>query len=177
MTTQRVFNLPDGFGDAPEPEPQQPLSKLAQWSRTTRSGKAKKPRSERPRKTTVAAAVFERTRVEAQAMIDSQNFDGCSARHIVAIYDLMHLKIYGVEVSMSATDRHTYTLRAGGFVKREFSGDYAKMIVYFRWLWSREMGREQWRRETGNEGASLHIAACFAGKAITEYRIALSRRK
>lgn len=166
----RAVDIPDLFDDQEAP------SAMTLWARSTRTGKAKKPRSERPKKTTMAAAVFDRARAEMQAMIDSQNFAGCSARHIVALYDLMHVKVYGVEVSMSGSERHTYTLRAGGFIKREFSGDYTKAIAFFRWLWAREMGREKWRRETGNEGGRLDIGQSISGKSITDYRLALARR-
>jgi hypothetical protein len=165
-------------------------------------------KEKRAKPKTMAAAVFNRARVETQAMMDSCDWEGCTARHILALYDLMHVKTYGIEASMSATERHQLVLRAGGFVRREFGvvidccemrqasrsvaetltcsscgehvatkGNFVDAVDYFCWLWTREIGREKWRREHPERGGGrLTMGICMAGTVITDYRLALTRK-
>ncbi len=141
-------------------------------SQTGRATAKEKPK----RRATMAASVFNRAVAETEAMMAEGDWSQCTARHIVALYDLMHMKVYGIESSMSSGDRHIAALRAGSFAKRELGGDFEKVVDYFRWVWTREMGREKWRRENGREGARLTIGWCFGGALFTDYRLALTRR-
>ncbi len=126
----------------------------------------------------MAAATFDRARVEAQAMIDEDDWTRCAARHIVALYDLMHLKIYGIEVTMSSTERHRAVLRAGGFVRQNFSGSYPKMVEFLRWLWTEEMRYQKWCVEhRGEQGRRMTVGLMLSGTKITDYRHALARKK
>ncbi len=133
------------------------------------------PRKKKSR--TVAASTFDRTRVETQEMIDTRDWGACAARHLVALYDLMHLKIYGIDVTMSGSERYTATLMAGGFVKRAFGGDFEKSVDYFRWAWTREKEREKWRRENGRDGGTIGLGFMFSNKLLDQYRIALVRQR
>lgn len=177
---------------------------MSQWAKTTRSGK---PRTTKKPKT-IAAGVFNRARSETQAMIDSGEWSECTPRHLVALYDLMHMQIYGVEALMSSTERHEAVLRMGSFVRRAFgtaidccdrrqtSHEAPKTLTcktcgadvptrantdpaidYFRWLWTREMGREKWRRENDRDGERLTIHACISSMRLTDYKLHLTRRR
>jgi hypothetical protein len=172
MKTQATCDLPECLFSIEEGEDPPKVARLSDWAKRTRSGK---PKTAKPK--TIAAAVFNRARAETSAMMETGDWSSCTARHLVALYDLMHVKCYGVEASMSSSERHTLVLRAGGFVKREFSGDYDRAIDYFRWLWTREMGREKWRRENHREGMRVTLGMCLSGMVITDYRLHLTRTR
>jgi len=126
---------------------------------------------------TIAAAQFDRARVEVQEMMDSGNWSGCGARHLVAIYDMMHLKCYGVSpVELGPSERFNAAMMAANLVKREFSGDYNRAVQYMRWAWTREMRTEKWRREQGrDEARRIGTRLMFAGALLTDYRLYLAR--
>ncbi len=135
---------------------------------------------EKPKKrSTMAASSFNRARAEMQSMIDSGDWDDLKPRHLLALYDLMHLKCYGVEVTMTGTERHTFVLRAGGFWKREFNGDIEAVRAYFRWVWTKEIDDEKWRLSVGRDTFRMTFGMTISGKKITDYRahrVALNRR-
>lgn len=167
-----TFDLPDDLFD--DEEAPKKRGGLSEWARTTRSGKPKAG----GRKKTMAAAVFDRARVEVQAMIDEDDWGRCAARHVVALYDVMHAKAYGFEVILTAADRHRATLRAGGFVKAHFGGDYAKMVEYLRWLWTEEIRYQKWCTENrGQAGRRMTHGLMLSTSKLNDYRHALTNRK
>lgn len=168
MTARRV-NVPEElFDDEPSP--------LESFLGRTRGADGKLvPR--KAKKKTFAAAVFGKAIEETKVMIANGDFEGCGARHLVALYSLMHDKVYGVEPVMSSSERHTAVLRMGGFVKHHFGGDFQQAVAFYRWVWTREIGREKWRRENKREGSRLSIGLLMSGSIITDYRVALSRNR
>lgn len=135
------------------------------------------PKKKRARTRSVAASTHDRTRAETQRMIDTRDWEGCAPRHLVALYDLMHRKTYGIDAPMTGTERHRATLMAGGFVKRAFGGDMDKALHYLRWLWTREMDREKWRRENGRDGGRLELRWIFGNRLLTDYQVAMARKR
>jgi len=110
-------------------------------------------------------------------MFDTNDWSECKARHLVAIYDLMHTKVYGVDAAdLNSTARYSYTMMANAFVKREFNGDYIRAVKFLRWAWNREGRWEKWRRENKTGGRRLTIYNLFSGRVLTEYRTDLARR-
>jgi hypothetical protein len=174
---QMMIDLPEDFFPEDVNIAPKILSPLAAWAGARVNEKGRICAKEKRTRTTVAASAFNRTRAETQGMMDSGDWSACTARHFLALYDLMHEKIYGIESGMTASERHTAVLRTGSFVKREFSGDYDKALDYFRWLWTREQGREKWRRENGRDTTRLILAFCYSSSMLTDYRLMLTRRR
>lgn len=172
-TDSATLNLPDDlFEEAGDPTETSPLEKFLKRERDNMGNLVPKRRAKR----SIAAAVYSRTEFETQAMIDERNFDGCQIRHLVALYAIMHKKCYGVEVVMSSTERYTATARMGRFARTMFGGDLDKVIDYLRWLWTREMSREKWRRENNHGGGTISFFATISGALVTQYRVFLSRQ-
>lgn len=169
------IHLPEGLFDTEPPT----SSRLLAWAGAKQdpsTGKMK-PR-EKTRRKTIAASTFTRTLAETEEMMASREWGDASIRHLVALYDRMHLKVYGVEVMTTASERHTMTLRAGAFVKKQFGGNIVAAVEYFRWVWMREMGNEKRNRELGREGARrIGFWLMLSGSMLTDYRVALTRKR
>lgn len=167
--------VPEGFFEEAEKQ-----TGLLEWAGAKTNVKGKLVPKKKTRRKTIAAAVFTRTRAETESMMETGEWESCSARHIVALYDLMHVKVYGVDAGMTSQERHIATVRTGPFVTKEFGGDYEQAIEFFRWVWKREMSKEKWRRENeiGSEsGARLTIWAMISSRTLTDYRVSLLRKK
>lgn len=126
---------------------------------------------------TIAASVFDHARHEVQTMMDSGDWDKCGARHLVALYDLMHLKCYGVEaLELGATERYNAAMMAAALVKRAFNGDYVEAAEYMNWAWTREIETEKWRRENKKMNVRrIGTRLMFGGALVSDYRLSLAR--
>lgn len=133
-------------------------------------------RKNRPK--TVGASVFERTKQDVKDMIGSGEWSHCGARHLVALYDLMHLKCYGIEpFELGPQERYNATMLAASFTKREFGGEYPEVVEYMRWAWGREIRAEKWRRENGRTDARrIGIRLMFGGYLLSDYKLFLARK-
>lgn len=148
---------------------------LDDWANETVTGK---PKGEKRNTKSIATAQFDRARVEVEAMMKSGEWEGTSARHLVALYALMHERVYGVAAAeLGPKERYTSCLRAGTLVKREFGGDYVEAVEFMRWAWTREKSREKWRRENGKDGGRIGPGLMFGGALLTDYRLAMARRR
>lgn len=148
---------------------------LEEWANSDARGR---PKVERQRPKTIAASVFGRTVSETRAMMQSGDWEGAGARHLVALYAILHERVYGVEaVELGPQERYTATLRAGLFLKHEFGGDVAEAVQFFRWTWAREKSREDWRRENRRSGGRIGIRLMFAGQILTDYRLDRARKR
>lgn len=128
---------------------------------------------------TLAASQFGRARTEVEAMIESDDWSGATARHLVALYDVMHTEVYGVECAeLGPAERYNATMMAANLTKREFSGDYTKAVEFMRWAWAREADSEKWRRENGRTHARrIGARLMFGGSLLTDYRVYLARTR
>lgn len=126
---------------------------------------------------TIAASQFGRARVEVEEMIESDDWSGATARHLVALYDVMHTEVYGVEPSeLGPAERYNAAMMAGNLTKREFSGDFTQAVEFMRWAWAREADNEKWRRENGRTNARrIGARLMFGGSLLTDYRVYLAR--
>ena len=127
---------------------------------------------------TIAGAVFDRTVSELEAMIATQNWEGVTAKHLVALYEKMHTKCYGVApAELGPQARYNAMMMAATLTKREFGGDYQRTMEFMRWAWTREIKTEKWRRQNGREdGRRIGVRLMFGGGLVTDYRLALARK-
>lgn len=178
--TTRANGTGDLFDDEPKTEerPRRAPTALEKFLGRKRDAEGKLiPKPKPKRRKTVAASTFARTEHETREMIRTRDWEGCAVRHLVALFEIMHEKAYGIAPTTSASERYTMTLMMGGFVKRAFGGDIDKALDYFRWLWTREIANEKWRRENGREPRRLAFRWTVGNGMLDDYRVAMARRK
>ena len=135
-----------------------------------------------PRPKPKTAQVSKRSRdrfiTETEARMVAGSWDGAKAGHIVALYAIMHAKVYGVgpaELDDGKAYLHACA-RVTHVIEREFSGSIECMIGFMRWSWRREMEREKWRRDQGRDGGRIQWRWQFGPQMLTDYRIARARQ-
>lgn len=135
----------------------------------------KERRKSRPK--TIAASVFSRSLSEVDEMNRTGDWSDATAGHLVALYDRMHTKCYGVDCAeLGPSERYNVAMFAGTFVKREFDGDYTRAVEFMNWAWTREIANEKWRRENGRTNARrIGARLMFGGSLLSDYRVALAR--
>lgn len=127
----------------------------------------------------VSDAAFLERLDELKDMLARARFDEASGIHFVALYADLHFRVYKVEAGDLAQKERVYATKlAEGMLARDFGGDRAKMAEFVSWTWSRENGREAWRRETKNAGGRITWRAQFGKSSLlTDYRIDQARKK
>lgn len=136
--------------------------------------------AKRRSRTTIGASVFNRALQEVDEMVKSGEWDNCTARHLVALYDMMHTKCYGIEpAELGPKERYRAVFMVSGLIKREFGDDILKMVAYMRWVWTREIGREKWRRENNSDSNfRIGFRMMFSPSSLlTDYRLAQQRKR
>lgn len=107
-----------------------------------------------------------------------KHWDGMTAGKLVALYWLCHEKVYGVvpvEIDRATTWEQVMKI-AGSMVKRHFDDDVERAVVFMRWVWTREQGREKWRRDNKRDGYRLTWRNQFSQDyLITDWRAAAMR--
>lgn len=138
--------------------------------------KKQERRKKKPR--TIAAAMFDRSLVEVEEMARTGDWDQARSGHLVALYDRMHRKCYGIEaVELGPTERYNAAMMASNMVKRHFGGDFPEAAEFMRWVWVKEIKDEKWRREQGRfDNRRIGYRLMFSGTLITDYRLFLARR-
>jgi hypothetical protein len=115
---------------------------------------------------------------QAGECIRSGRWGDAAPRHLVALYDLMHSRVYGVQcVELLPRDRAIFTFSAKRLLDREFDGVPGAMAEWMRWVWQREADRERRRRFEGRETSSrIGPRLMFGGALITDWRLSQMRR-
>lgn len=144
-------------------------TQLVDWAAT--KGKPKRAK-------TIGDAPWERALREARAMMQTAVWAGANARHYAAAYELLHARVYGVApAEMNPAGRMRATWLAAKMLRDHFDGDVMEMASFVRWAWAREVERERWRRENGREGARITVGFMFGGALVTDYRVAMARKR
>lgn len=130
----------------------------------------------RPRAKTISDSAFARATREAVLMMESGDWSAAVPRHFVALYALLHEKVYGVRADeLTPSARLVAAGLARGMCDRLFGGDPGEMAGYMRWVWAREKDREAWRRANQKDGGRIGARLVFGGALVTEYRLHLAR--
>lgn len=179
------IDLPDDlFGDtSPPPSERKPPSGTRSGDRPsagfmTLVGQSREKMDRRKSKPkTMAAAIFNRALTEVDEMLRSGDWTGAGTRHLVALYDRMHLRCYGVEaVELGPSERFQAGMQASNMLKRHFADDLVSMVDYMLWAWNREIDRERYRRQHQQDGGRLGFRLMFGGHLLSDYRCSLARR-
>ncbi len=186
MAQPRTISLPpdlfdpvedDDPGDGEAKAAATELTPLERFLGRTRTPDGKLAPRRKRRSTTVPAARYERIVDETREMMRTRRWDGCAARHLVALYDLLHEETYGVDACLTSADRHRAQLLFGGFVKRVFDGEVTEAIVYFFWAWREEKRKETWRRENHRESRRLGVGLLCSSGFVADYKLHLHRSR
>lgn len=160
----------------PDPTPT-PLEKFLKRKRDPETGKLT-PKKRAPRSRSIASSTFDRTMLETQDMIRTGEWEDAAVRHLVALFTIMHTRCYGIAPTLSGSELYLLTGFVAGFVKRAFAGDMRKTLEYLRWVWTREMSTEKWRRENHREaGRRLTLRIIVSNSLLDDYRVAMARRR
>jgi hypothetical protein len=138
-----------------------------------------KPKAKRKSFSTGDAA-FERAKSQVMEMVHEGDFVRCKARHMVALYAVLHEKVYGIApLELTPKTRALAQTFVTRLMKREFSQgeslDFAAMFSFMRWAWKREESREKWRRDHGRTGFRISWTYMFNGSLVTDYRLDRAR--
>jgi hypothetical protein len=116
-------------------------------------------------------------RAEMEERAASGEWDGATGAHLVALYDKLHLAVYGVAGDLDRKSRMFATSAATAMVKRDFQGDVAAAVQFMKWVWKREQEREEWRRANKRDGQRVgwRLQFCF-GALVADYRVHNARQ-
>ena len=168
MGGAQKFDLPTALFST-EDEP----TGLLKWAGATEAadGSLKAKVKKKPTRT-IGAAQFVRAEHDVEEMIRSGDWSRTQPRHLVALYAIMHERIYGVEpAELGPRDCYNAAIRAAALVKREFAGDCVAAVEYMRWAWDREEGRVIWREKNGREPSRISVWLMFSGQMLSDMRV------
>ena len=133
--------------------------------------------SSAPKKSPPATGLARQLR-ETKVMMDTGNWKGAKASHLVAMYSILHELVYEVAPDIRGDELKQAKYAAGSFLKGKCDGEFIRAVDFMRWVWSREREREQWRRDNCFDGKVLGWRLILRHPSMfTEYRIGQERRK
>jgi hypothetical protein len=159
--SNRTVDLDDLF--APEDKDRELAAKIA----STFLG------PEKPRKSakTICDSVWTKLLRDVDGMIQTGDWTGASARHLVALYAACHKRVYRVDAAeLGPSQRLHATGMAMRMLDREFDGKIVAMVEFIRWTWIREEGREDWRKKNNIDGGRVGWKLQFNGAILTDWR-------
>lgn len=154
----------------------QAAQSMLAFAHMSEAGEDLKPR--KARGFGVPPAQRAQARLEMEAMTKTGDWAAATGRHLVALWGLMHQRVYGVAAA-ELEDSVQYGLAAkaaNALIKGHFGEDVSAAIEFMRWAWRREQSREKWRRENGKSGGRMGWRLQFAGSLVTDYRVDMRRR-
>ena len=98
-----------------------------------------------------------------------------TAINFLALYVLMHRKVYDVDPVMTAKERHECLLCIGSFVKKHFEDSPSDLACYIRWVWKREFDREKWAQTNGRQRGVMSWRLMLSTAVLTDYRVERAR--
>jgi hypothetical protein len=126
-----------------------------------------------PKKTrTISDSVFAKVRRDVEAMIVSGDWSEATPRDFVALYAMLHNRVYGVEPEdLTSTTRLHAAAAARRLLDRSFGGDPGEFASFIRWVWIREESREKWRVQNNISGGRVSWYKQFNGALVTDWRV------
>ena len=130
----------------------------------------------KPRAKTITPSKMSVAAREASAMMGTGDWSEAQGRHLVALFCLLHEKVYGVDSGMTSAECFFASGMAKQLMDRDFGGDPGALVAFVKWTWEREVSREKWRRENQKDGGSIGYRLQFGGRLVTDYKLAMARR-
>ena len=116
---------------------------------------------------------------QVDAKMAAQDWEGYSPSLVVALYMWCHKEVYGVEQLelQSPAVFEKARMQAARQRKEHFENDVEKQLLFMRWVWRRERGYEEWRRNNGGVGKTIHWYRQFvSAEMVMAYRIDEARK-
>lgn len=115
---------------------------------------------------------------EAQEMMASGDWAGAEPRHLVALYAILHEKVYSVPAETLGKEGTFAGYAARRTLMHDFHDDRAAMVEYVRWSFTNEQRTEKWRRTQGHASTfRLSWRLLFSTRGVTNMRVAQARSK
>jgi len=116
---------------------------------------------------------------EVNVMMVSGEWENASAVHFVALYAILHQRVYGVDVAELnvARERTIAKFAAYRMLTNEFSGNVDSMVTFIKWCWLREQKSVTWRRNNPERDNGFRIGwkYQFNGKLLSDWRMMCTR--
>lgn len=167
MGAEKVPPPPDSlFVSEQPPSPQAKRLEAARESMARFVASAPPPRRE-------SKSGVSRIREEMREMNKAGDWERASGGHFVALYEALHLTVYGVEASElgAVKEWQQASAAAGRMLAAQFGDDPVRMLAFVRWTWKREQKTEAWRRENGRSGRRVGWRLQFGNSLVTDYRL------
>lgn len=121
---------------------------------------------------TISDSLFTKARARAQNMMASGDWEEALPRDFVALYAILHERVYGVEACELDSKTRLY---ASGMAKRllekQFDGDPGALAAFMRWIWIREKQRHAQRLERGDTFRISWKYQFAGGALVSDYRL------
>lgn len=128
------------------------------------------PASRKPRRS-VSRSRFDSSLLRAKELIEKGDWEKFRPKDLVALYAILHERVYGVLPLEVLPHYKDALLAAGSLVKREFKGSTPATIDFIQWTWKRAAAR------AGNSDFRIGWRYQFRSAALlTDYRVYLSRK-
>lgn len=143
------------------------------------------PRAPRP----IDNGSHEAAKREVERMARAADFAEAAPRHWVALYDVLHEKLYGVEAVDLTPVCRTRAAAMAGQILRRFGWDPGdpsarraaghRMFAYAEWAWKREAKHEAFRRQNPHRTGSGRLTwqSFFGGKSLGDFAADLVRKR
>ena len=130
-----------------------------------------------PKRKRSANGVYDRSVTEVAGWLagseGQETWGRAEARHFVALYAVLHERVYGAAPAELRSEAWWGAVSAAGkMLREEFGGEPARMLDFVRWTWRREQGREKKRgdeQEVRRVGWKLQF---LTRHLLTDYRVA-----
>lgn len=128
-------------------------------------------------KTTIPPKRWARCMREVDEMMNSGDWSDASPAVFVALYALLHERVYDVEpAELTPKERLHAAGAAARLLLHTFGGDKSKLAEFMRWTWMREAKTEKWRRDNIQPGRRIGWRLQFGQALVTDWRLDSSRR-
>lgn len=134
----------------------------------------KKPKALKSK--TVSDRTMRKAADEAEFCMRTGEWAAARPLHFVALYAHLHERVYGAApLELGPTERLHAAGMAAQMLKKHFGHQAAEMAEFMRWVWTREQGREKWRRDNDRPGGRIGWRFQFNGSLLTDYRVDQAR--
>jgi hypothetical protein len=125
----------------------------------------------------VSKGHIDKARSGMQEMLGAEKWKDATGTHLVALYEWVHEKIYGVlPLELDGRAWARAASMANRMVATHFENDFEKAVTFMRWVWRGEKKREEWRRDKGVDGGRIGWWQMFnGGRFITDYKVSVDR--
>jgi hypothetical protein len=136
------------------------------------------PRIPKGKKLTLTDFEWKEAKKKAHEMMSKGDWTQAWPRDFVAAYAILHKEIYEIEpAELTPEIRYRACALAQNLLKKEFHDDKNLLADFIRWTWTREEGREKWRRENQRPGGRIAWQAQFmASNILSDWRVDHVRR-